>query len=697
MNFLNPAALIALVAAGIPIILHLLNLRKLRVMPFSSTALLQELQKSQIRKLQLRQLLLLILRTLLIVFLVLAVARPVAEVSLPGLSAQASSSTLILLDNSFSMEIADPQGERFQQAKDGVAQFLQTASGNDEFALLLMADLSNQRWEEFTRDRSVLYTALPTMKIAYTTAKLFPALQKAAATLATAQNINKNVFIVSDFQQVNFAGLQDSVRLFSEDTHIFLLPIGQSHSIEQNISIDTAIVLTRIFERSKPVNVQVRLRNHSDEPAENVVVSMLFNGQRVIQRAVNIPPNATTTIELSAVPTMRGAIRGVIEVEGDVLDADNRFFFGFTIPEHPRIALIGQPDERRLLHLALQPDTNFQQLQVTPVTPEELPTLDLSQFEVLFLIDIPRITPSLAEQLRQYVLDGGNLAIFPGPRIDTSNYNAVFLPALGLSSVHLRQYGRNHPARFSKLDLHHPLFAGVFRGTTQQQIPESPEIWQAAMVAGEQSIISLSDGPFLSETRLGNGRIFFFAVPPTTEWSNFPLTGIFVTLAFRTAQYLSATEMLGSQFLVGEPIQLILPRKAAAAGSVTLIAPDSSQMKARISQLPEGAVLSLPPFTTPGTWVVTTSDGKLLTLLSCNVPAAESDLQLVAPEELPKQFGTVINSENVHLLQSAQQLRAALQAGALTSELWKLFAVLALICAVAEMLIAKAWRDELPD
>ncbi len=699
MNFLNPTALVALLAATIPLILHLLNLRKLRILPFSSTRLLQELQKSQIRKLQLRQLLLLLLRTLLIIFLVLAAARPVAEIALPGLSAEASNSTVLLLDNSFSMEIADARGERFQQAKDALAHFLQSAPSGDEFALLLMADLSNQRWEEFNRDRSIFFDALAQSSIAYTTARISPALQKAAALLANAQNVNKNLLIVSDFQQINFADFPDSLHLFDEETHIFLLPIGSDDgAIEQNIAIDTAIVLTRIFEQHKPVEVEVRLRNYSDAPAENVIVSMHFNGQRVIQRAVNIPPNGHATVHLAAAPKSRGAIRGMVEVEGDILDADNRFFFGFTIPEQPHIALVGSPEDLSLLHLALQPDSAATQFLLERIAPQELPTVDLTQFDVLYLVNLPRFSNSLALQLRQYVLDGGNIILFAGPAIDTANYNSVLLPNLGIGPLHLVRYEKAHPARFSSMDFHHPLFTGVFRGTTNPaDIPESPEIWAAAIAPGEQTIIALNDGPFLSETRLGNGRIFFYAVPPTMAWSNFPLTGIFVTLAFRSAQYLSASEMLGAQFLVGTPIRLLLPRKAAAAGAVVLVGPDNTEVEMQVLQLPEGAVITLPPFTHPGTWIIRSPEGKILSLVSCNVPAAESDPTRIESQALLHRFQRIIPESHVHILQSTQQLQTALQAGTLTSELWKLFVILALLCAIAEMLIAKAWRDELPD
>ena len=70
MTFLNPAVLIGLAAASIPILIHLLNLRKLKTIEFSTLIFLRELQKNKIRRVKLKQLLLLALLVLIILMIV---------------------------------------------------------------------------------------------------------------------------------------------------------------------------------------------------------------------------------------------------------------------------------------------------------------------------------------------------------------------------------------------------------------------------------------------------------------------------------------------------------------------------------------------------------------------------------------------------------------------------------------------------
>ena len=97
MIFLNPTVLLGLLAAGIPILIHLLNLRKLKKIEFSTLAFLKELQKTKIRKIKLKQWILLALRVLIIIFLVLSFARPTLEsVDIAAAASKAKTSSVFM-------------------------------------------------------------------------------------------------------------------------------------------------------------------------------------------------------------------------------------------------------------------------------------------------------------------------------------------------------------------------------------------------------------------------------------------------------------------------------------------------------------------------------------------------------------------------------------------------------------------------
>jgi aerotolerance regulator-like protein len=98
VSFLHPLALVGLVVAAIPALLHLLQRRIPPEIDFPPVRYLSAAERESARRLKLRHLLLLILRTALIVTVVLAAARPLVPLQTGG--AHQPTAVVIILDNS---------------------------------------------------------------------------------------------------------------------------------------------------------------------------------------------------------------------------------------------------------------------------------------------------------------------------------------------------------------------------------------------------------------------------------------------------------------------------------------------------------------------------------------------------------------------------------------------------------------------
>src|SRR6476619_6902071 len=98
IGFLHPWLLAGLVAAGIPLLLHLLARREPPTVVFPAVRDLVTTTREHQRRLKLQHLLLLLFRTLLIVALVLAAAGP----TLPrrGIAGHAPSALVLVVENS---------------------------------------------------------------------------------------------------------------------------------------------------------------------------------------------------------------------------------------------------------------------------------------------------------------------------------------------------------------------------------------------------------------------------------------------------------------------------------------------------------------------------------------------------------------------------------------------------------------------
>src|SRR6266404_7900838 len=114
--FLTPWAALATAAAAasIPIIIHLLNRKRFRVVPWAAMRFLLAAQKRTVRKLRVEQWLLLAVRTLLILLLIAAMVsvlgwvEPLWNRLFPGGVAAVTAKTgrthrIIVIDGSFSM------------------------------------------------------------------------------------------------------------------------------------------------------------------------------------------------------------------------------------------------------------------------------------------------------------------------------------------------------------------------------------------------------------------------------------------------------------------------------------------------------------------------------------------------------------------------------------------------------------------
>ena len=139
LGFLNTIFLVGLVTAAIPVIIHLLNRRRIRRIKFSSLEFLTDLARRRMRKINLRRLLILVLRTLAVAFLVMAFARPTlrsASFLFPG---KAPKNVIICLDASYSMGVERESGTSFSAAKDVARTVVDQAGKNDDVNVVLFS------------------------------------------------------------------------------------------------------------------------------------------------------------------------------------------------------------------------------------------------------------------------------------------------------------------------------------------------------------------------------------------------------------------------------------------------------------------------------------------------------------------------------------------------------------------------------
>ena len=228
--------------------------------------------------------------------------------------------------------------------------------------------------------------------------------------------------------------------------------------------------------------------------------------------------------------------------------------------QRPEIAILtGETSDREGLIL-FAPDHYLTQA-LSPVADLIEGTLDdviLANPDTIILADVAKIGSK--EALADWVAEGGTLVRFAGPRLAAAQFEARERDPL--LPVKLRAGGRTvggamswgAPKTLQSFEIDTPFYG----------LPTPDEVTVTAQVLAEPGpdlaphvIARLSDGtPLVTRRQLGQGQVVLFHVTANTEWSNLPISGLFVAMLERLSVIGSAANFEPSS-LAGSTWQLV--------------------------------------------------------------------------------------------------------------------------------------------
>lgn len=721
MTFLNPLMLFGLAAAAIPVLIHLLNLRKLRTVEFSSLQFLKELQRSSIRRLKIRQILLLLFRTALIAFLVLAFSRPALRGSFAGMvGGEAGACIVLVLDDSPSMAARNDRGALFAQAQSAANEILDLAGPNDELHVMLLSAASVQGISRAPSPIDAARSVVRSAEVSPVSVTLDTAIARTIGILASTPEANRELFVITDGQATQFPvapDMKDSLPTRLEGSYAAYLLTFTPEQVE-NAGVGPAEIATRIVTAGRPSRIQATVRNLGDQALSNLSVSAYLDGSRMAQQSVDVGRRSSTTAELRVTPRRRGTLAGYVEIEEDILEADNRYFFALEIPERIRVLLAGTTETTRHARLALTlggDSTLAGVFEVLQSPPERLDAIDLRTIDLVALCGVPSLSAGVADRIARFVSDGGSLVVFPGPGIDAQNYNTTLFPALGVPPAVMTDLGAGQAdagsLRFSRIDYAHPLFEGLFDTPIDMREGrreiESPAILKAFAAPARgigRAIITLSNGQaFLSEFRHGAGSVMVFAVDAGLAWSDFAVKGVFVPLIHRTMMYASPSARRTGGVTVGDSPEITLRQSRLSTGDSFVLRSPGGREERLVPRVPHGGGLRFdgqPTREVGNHFLVRTStaDGakeQTLVAIPVNLAQRESDLRTLTDEEAAGFWRHAgLDPGRAVIVRSSPDIGAAIRESRVGVELWRHFLVFALVCALLEMAIGRVPKPE---
>jgi len=704
MTFLNPLILGGLFAISIPILIHLLNLSKVRKVEFSTLRFLKELQKSKMRRIKLRQLLLLALRILTIIFLVFAFADPVLRSSSGNYAGK--SSTIIILDNSYSMSAQD--NRIFENAKSAARELLTVIDPDGEVYFILSSDLGNEAVQLVSRNSKNIISLIDSSEISLKPLSINEALVNATLLFSNSAYSVNDLFIISDQQLSNFSGGGFRESAENEGMSIYLVSAGQNNLY--NISLDSADVESGFVESGMENKVGAFINNRSPYSQKSRNIRLNINGKYFGESFADVGSFEKQIVEQSFLVANAGNYSlelqlDRVSMEDDQVLQDNRAYFTASVPSSVKVALIGErTDETRFPELAMQAAENvtgsneieskkYYDIRMSTGIDESV-----NECDVIILSGKNDLSDKEADLLNEFVTNGGGLLFFPGNSLNIQSVNDKLLSRSGglrIGSKVTLDNAQLNP-KFGAIDYEHPLLNGIFRNkalsvtsvTGGVEAPRVNEYYKTILSENGKSVMVFDNNdPFLSELRLGKGTMLVSSLSLSTSASDLSSKSIFVPLLIRAVNYLSGNFSTSDEYYVGGRN---IVRLSGLKNVKTLTNPAGMTDTLGVSFGESSEKYLIFPYNnfsaSSGFYKATDSSGNEQ-LFALNPNPVESDLAIM-DEDDAREFLQAKGYSKVYTLpwNDAGSAYAGTKQG---TQLWKYFLSLALLALAAEKLLSR--------
>lgn len=537
IGFDRPWLLLGVVAAFLPLWLHLRGRRSVQTLAFSALAFLHRRHPERARAQRLRERALLASRMLALAGLAVALAGPLV----PGCDEESAAlsdepiALVVVLDDSLSMQ-ATPAGgtSQFASARQRALSLLERLPAGSRAMVVTSARPARALLPRLESDLRSLQGDVAALSPRASADDANAALALAARLLAHATEADRRVVVLTDLQASGWGELQAgalaNVRVDAE-------PLGGSWS---NTAILAADVTPAPERGAHQVRLTVELGHDGPAPFTGPLVVRV--GGRELRRRLEIPAGERRKVELPL-----AALAPFAELElpgGDDLAGDNRRLVRLGAGAALRVALIdGAPrpvprdDEvyflRRALDVSNGAELDVQTLQLAELSPEKL-----ASYDVIWVANVAELAPAILAALVARLEAGAGVVVSLGDESDGAarlGWLAGLLPDQWLA----RQPGGALPgvhnvsleadADRATRDLR-ALLEGVDVGLADTMVQR--RIGTAPLPDLDRHVVMrFADGaPALLAWTRGRGRLLVWTTSVDLDWTDAPLQPGFVPL-----------------------------------------------------------------------------------------------------------------------------------------------------------------------
>jgi len=711
MAFLHPALLLLLPLAAIPIILHLITVRRLPTTELATFRFLFDSYLRQHNRLTFMSALLTALRTLFLLLLILLMGRPILQ-RWGALFGAGGGETVFLMDCSASMNARTDGVAALDRAKTAALAVAERLGGGERLSIVRVTGQPEELVTRLRPDESAVRAAVDGLAVAPGRANLRAALARA---LENADR-RRTVYVFTDGQANTWQGgpAEEWERLVPAGARLTVVNVGAQQTVPNRAVIGEAPARGRVIV-GWPVVLRARVANFSSTDWSDAVVKAFLNEQEVARATVSLKAGEQRVVELPYVPAEAGTFRGRFEIGPDRFPDDDTYLFVLTVaPSVPVVLVNGRmaddpaDNEGLYLRAALTARTSeygewARALEVREIAESALTAEAVRDASVVVLANCGAITPERGAVLRAFVAGGGGLIMFAGDLVPTVVYNKQFFPTPGPQADSLTGADLDFPVgderkpgpveRLGTLDFQHPIW-NVFADPAVKHFATVRFYTHIPLKAASGRVLATWSGgaPALVENRYRRGTVLLAGFPANARWSNLPLKPEFVPLVLRMVNYAQRPPAVIAPAVAsaeGVTEFAVAPEWGAATGTIT---DEAGRSQLLTFQRSDGRWVGA--WEAPGTKGYYRVDlrggaGQVgETVVAANVAPGESDFAAITERELRERWPAA-RVQVVDATAEAQQLYGTIGE---QNEVWRVLIVILFLIIGVEFVLA-TWRS----
>ena len=591
--FLNPWMLLGAAAIASPILIHLLNKRRFKIVEWAAMDFLFQADKKNRKRVQLENFILLALRCLAMLLVALMLARPFLPSSLTSFVQKSQKiERVLLVDDSLSQSVPRGNSTAFDDTKVSIKEMLSGFANSSDTEDWLTVMLASNPENPVLANEPLTMATLATLGESVDRLTCvdrgvdYPVALDRMSRYLTGQREagGRALYVFSDLRQRDWNVETDSETAPNK----LLAAIGDA--VEGCYVVDTgddkdqnlSVVSVRPLEfpiAGKVIPFEVMVKNNGSQNVEQVRVLFQVNeGQPEYETIANLAPGRSEVLEFryvfpaSAASELEDSLNelnqngkaaltnyrvlaqidrqslGQDGLKADQLVADSESLYAARVSDGVSVLLVdgasSSVSERSDTHYLRALDVPGAGLKVTTITPADLETVSLSDYRVIFLCNMDEASMPRVRSLERWVDSGGGLVIMPGDRVRAQTFNdAFYREGAGLSPVKLQTIeGDPSLGQWVNFEVDpqvHPALQVVLESEATSVSKIDVFMWWESIVTSELlgktvsvplRLTDQANSPAMVDRIFGKGRVVFFAFPADADWSMWPTGGTFVPI-----------------------------------------------------------------------------------------------------------------------------------------------------------------------